>query len=166
MSRGGTAKALGLSSEKVARAERAGLRRLRRANRSDRCALGTVPSGISEVTRAMVAVATAPPLTSMVELAGRAGRQDLASADPDAGAVLGERASSSFDSGAGKERIPARAASALPTGGDDGFHPWPFLLLVLFLSAAALTLVLLRRGRLGPGPAGADTGGALAPPSE
>lgn len=127
--------------------------------------MGVAPSGIAQTAEAMVAIATAPRLAPMAELAGSAPGQPLAlarpHADADAGAVLSERASS-IGAEADKQRIPARAASTLPAGGEDGTPPWPLLLIISLLAAAAAAVMLFRRGSLAVSP-GVGTGASLVP---
>ncbi len=138
----GVAKALSVSSGRVVRAQRAGLRSLRRANRSDGCAMGSPQPAIARDAQAFLTVATAPPLASVEQLAdSAAGRHAPARAD--AGAVLGERVASSGTSD--RTRLPLRTAAAVPISADAGSLPVPLLLLMFLLVIAAAGVVLLRQ---------------------
>ena len=142
-----TARALDLSPRTVRRVQRAGLRKLRRANRSDGCAMAAGPEGIAGETRSLVAVATAPALRPVADVGGTSDDDRLAaSRREDTGAVLGQRDSSTSgakdDNGGG--RRPAKAQVGAP--GDEGFSPFALLALLLALAGGAL-LMILRRDR-------------------
>lgn len=155
-SRAGTARILGLSGARVRRAQRAGLHRLRQANRSDGCAMGAVSPAMARQGRAMIAVATAPRLVRLAAVGvsgpgrgpGHGGQ--LASNGHDRGAVLGERASAGGRKGASSERHGARAASAASTVSSDGSAPWIVMMGLLFLGTLVLALLVLRRPGMAP----------------
>ncbi len=144
----GTAKALGLSVRVVRRAQRAGLRALRRANHRDGCAMGTGERVAAREERALVAVATAPVLRPMSYLRGLRRASEQPGARPDQGQVLGQRS-------AGRNFSPARPRLVAAGTGSQGPSPWPVLAPLMVLAAAA-ALVMLGRGRLpqaaSPGP--------------
>lgn len=144
------AKALSLSSGRVVRAQRAGLRGLRRANRSDGCATGfSSQPAIARDTQAVLAVATASPLASVTQMADAASGQGApARAHADSGAVLAERVASAGSGDNG--RVPIRTAAAVPTSADAGSPPWPVLLIILLLAISAAGFVLLRKRGMGP----------------
>lgn len=140
----GVAKALSLSSGRVVRAERAGLRSLHRANRSDGCAMGSPQPAIAREAQAFLTLATAPPLASVGSFADAAtGR--VTPRDSAAGAVLGERvASNGTNDGT---RLPSRTGTAagVPISADAGSLPLPLLLIAFLLVIAAAGIVLLRQ---------------------
>lgn len=138
----GVAKALSVSSGRVVRAQRAGLRGLRRANRSDGCALGSPQPAIARDAQAFLTVATAPPLASVEQFADAAAGR-AAPRNSVAGAVLGERVVSSGTND--RTRLPLHTAAAVPISADAGSLPLPLLLIVFLLVIAAAGLVLLRQ---------------------
>ena len=154
-----TGRALGLSRRAVARAQRVGVRGLRRTNRAEGCAMTAVPPALAGVTRAMVAVATAPPLAPVAAVAGSgrtADRRPVSTADE--GGTLGERASSSPAVG-DREAATVNAQLSAPLGDDIT----PFLAGGVLLAAfAALAAALTLRGGHQPE---APVPGPVAPPS-
>lgn len=151
----GTARALDLSSRAVRRAQRTGLRGLRRANRSDGCAMGATPQGMARETRALVAVATAPALRPVADVGASTDEGRLAAASSGEGAVLGQRSSSKSRAKDGES--PTRAQLAAPS--DEGFPLLPLLALLVVLACGAV-LVTLRRDH----GAGVATERPLVPP--
>ncbi len=138
-----TARALDLSPRTVRRVQRAGLRKLRRANHSEGCAMGAGSGGVAGETRVLVAVATAPALRAVTDVGGASDDGRPAESRGEGG-VLGQRSSSTSgakdDDGGG--RRPAKAQVGAP--GDEGFSPFPLLALLLALAGGALLLILRR----------------------
>ena len=135
------ARALQVSVKRIRRAQRSGLRRLRAANRSDRCAMSSPPAAVVQTVGAIRAAATAPALVPAERVALANGPSSPASEDDGEGAVLGERRAST-PVHTERPRIAGTLATAAT---DDGSEPWLLILLLALTAVAAATPLLLRR---------------------
>ena len=131
---------LRVSVERVRAAQRSGLRRLRRANRADGCAMSAPAGDLGGSAKTLLAVATAPPLASD---AGDAVAKAPESAPAgDRVEVLGEQRASTGV----KATTAPQATLTLASTGDGAPAPWLLIILAL-LALAASTPLLLRRRR-------------------
>ena len=141
---------LNVSVQRVRAAQRTGLRRLRRADRSDGCAMSAPTGELDSSAQILLAVATAPPLAS--DAGGAMAEASERPAANDRVEVLGaQRASTGV-------RANARAKVTLASTGDAGSAPWLLIVLALLAVAIATPLALRRRHEA------AETPQAIAPP--
>lgn len=138
---------LRVSVARVRRAERTGVRRLRGANRSDRCAMGSPSEALSETVRALQVVAAAPPLATVESLA----RADAPASPDSQGQTLGDQQASTDTP---LKRSPQTASTVPAAAGTDGSLPWLLILILSLMAiAASVPLLLRRRGERNLAPA-------------
>jgi hypothetical protein len=144
LSRQAVASRLEVSTKRVRRAERRGVRRLRRANRSLGCGATSLHGTTAEDVETLVTAGQQGPQFAAVSDLDRDRRSVASSGSSDTGAVRGAEAGSGQTRNAGgRGRIAT--ATADPTGGSAGPALAGIAAGVLLLTA--LLVLLLRRAR-------------------